>query len=119
MGVYGIGRERRQVQLPHLLAYISRDALTGRRHGRNDTVGFVKPSPISLTEPFRLGDRTDRVALALEVTCHELAVTTDAALPGDQVVGVAKGAEALGDWQAGRWGCRGALVPGEASLLPA
>src|SRR3989442_682893 len=80
MGVHGIGRGRRQVQLTHLLTHIPRDELDGRLHFRDDPFGFGNPSQTGLTEPCLLGDRTDCVDLTLDITCNELAVTTYAAL---------------------------------------
>src|SRR5262249_24109654 len=97
MSVHGVGRGRRQVQLTHLLAHIPRDELDGRRHFRDNPFSFCNPRQTGLTETFLLGDRPDRVDLTLDIICHELAVTTYAALQVDKVVGVAHGAEALAD----------------------
>ena len=44
-----------------------------------------------------LGDGADRVDVPLDITSNELAVATYAALQVDKVVGVADGADALGD----------------------
>ena len=48
-------------------------------------------------EPFVLGNGADRVDVLLDIRRNELAVATHAALQVDKVVGVADGADALGD----------------------
>ena len=106
MGVHGIGRGRRQIQLPHLLAYISRGALDWVPACRDDTVGFVQAgAQISFTEPFRLGDGTDRVDSG--VGGHwPSACRYDGRRAPRRPSGRRRprGGGALGDWQAGRWG---------------
>jgi hypothetical protein len=55
-----------------------------------------------------LGNRTDCVNVLVEITSDELAVTTHATLHIDKVVGMANGADALGDRLS---------LPGEALML--
>src|SRR6266571_5456335 len=97
MRVHGVGRGRRQVQLPHLLAHIPRDELNGRLHFRNHAFRFFDALHAALTEPFVLGNGADGVDVLLEVPGKEFAVAAYAALQVDKVVGVADGADALRD----------------------
>ena len=97
MGVHGVGHGRRQVQLTHLLPHIPRDELDGRLHFGHHALGFLDPLQARLAEVFLLGNGADRVDVLLDIPGNELAVATHAALQVDKVVGVADGADALGD----------------------
>jgi len=97
MGVHGVGRGRRQVQLTHLLAHIPRDERDGGLHFGHHALGFLDTLHAGLAEVFLLGDGADRVDVALDIPGHERAVATHTALQVDTVGGVADGAEALGD----------------------
>ena len=79
MRVHGVGRGRRQVQLPHLLAHIPRDERNGRLHFRNHAFRFFDALHAALTEPFVLGNGADGVDVLLEVPGKEFAVAAYAA----------------------------------------
>jgi hypothetical protein len=110
MGVHGVGRLLRQIQLPHLLAHIPRDKLDGRLHFGYHTLGFLDPIQACLTETFLLGNGTNRIDVLLDIPSDEFAVATHPALQVDKVVRVANGANALGDRLA---------LPGEALVFVA
>ena len=111
MRVHGVGRGRRQVQLTHLLPHIPRDELDGGLHFGHHALGFLDTLQARLAELFLLGNGADRVDVLLDITGNELAVATHAALQVDKVVGVANGADALGDLS--RAARRGAGARGE------
>ena len=80
-----------------LLAHIPRDELDGRLHFGHHALGFLDTLQAGLAEVFLLGNGADRVDVVLDIPRNELAVATHAALQVDKVVGVADGADALGD----------------------
>src|SRR2546421_8552146 len=97
MGVQGVGRGRRQVQLPHLPPHLPRDELDGGLHFGHHALGFRETLQVGLAEMFMLGNGADRVDVALDIPGNELAVAPYAALHVDKVVGVADGPDTLGD----------------------
>ena len=90
--------------------HIPRDELDGGLHFGHHALGFLETLQAGLAELFLLGNGADRVDVALDIPGNELAVATHAALQVDKVVGVADGADALGDLLA---------LPGEALVLVA
>ena len=97
MGVHGVGRGRRQVQLTYLLAHIPRDELNGGLHFGHHALGFLDPLHACLAEVFLLGNGADRVDVALDIPGNEFPIATHAARQVDKVVGVADGTDTLGD----------------------
>src|SRR5215510_11655895 len=97
MGMHGVGRRLRQVQLTHLLPHIARDERDGGLHFGYDARGFLETLQAGLAHVFLLGNGTERINMALDIPGNELAVATDTALQVDKVVGMADGAYALGD----------------------
>src|SRR5712691_1500868 len=95
MGVHGVGLQRRQGQLTHLLAHISRYELERRSHCGHHALRFLDAIQARLAASFLLGHGADRIDLVLDSTGNALAVATDAALQVDAVVGVADGTKAL------------------------
>jgi hypothetical protein len=86
-----------QLEPTHLAPHIPRDELDGGLHFGYDPLGFLETIQTRLAETFLLGHITDRINMTLDITRNELAVATHAALHVDKVVGVADGADALGD----------------------
>jgi hypothetical protein len=78
--------------LTYLLLYIPRNELHGRLHFGHDALGFLDASEGGLTQSFLLGDGAQRVDLGLDVTRHQLPVTTDTTIQVDEVVRVTNGA---------------------------
>ena len=97
LGVHGEGGGRRQVELIDLLPHITRDERDGRLHFRHDTLGFLDALQAALAEPFVLGNSTNLLDVRLDIRGNELAVSTHTALKIDKMVGMADGADALGD----------------------
>src|SRR5215470_11377258 len=97
MGVHSIGLRLPQVQLPHLLPHIPRDELDGRLHFGHHACGFGDAIEARRAEAFLLSNSANRGDVLLDIPRNELAVTTHAALQVHKVVGVADGANALGD----------------------
>jgi hypothetical protein len=97
MGVHGVGPGRRQVQLPHLLPHIPRDERNGCLHFGHHALRFLDAIQARLVEPFLLSHGADYVDVLLDIPGNELAVSPHAALQVDKVVGVADGADALGE----------------------
>jgi hypothetical protein len=110
MRMHGEGLRRCQLQLVDLLAHIPRDELNGGLHFGHHTRGFLDTIQARLAEVFVLGNGADRVDVALDIPDNELPIATHAALHVHKVVGVANGADALGDLFA---------LPGEPLVLVA
>ncbi len=94
---HGGGRGLRHTSLAHLPLPILRDELDGGLHCGDHALGFLDPIHAGLAEVFWLGNGTDRVKVALDITGNARAVSPYPALEVDKVVGVADGAEVLGD----------------------
>lgn len=97
MGVQGIGRGRRQVQLAHPLSHIPRDTLNGRLHCGHHALGFLATLSTPLAEPFLLGTRAKSISLGLDIPGSERAVAPYPSLQVDTVGGVTDGAATGGD----------------------
>jgi hypothetical protein len=97
MGVQGVGRGRRHLQGMPLLRPIPRNPLDGRLHFGHDTRGGLDTIQARLAEAFLRGQATDHVAGLWHSARQARAMATHAALQGDNVVGVADGAQARRD----------------------
>ena len=97
MGVHGVGRWLRKVELAHLLAHIPRDELDRGLHGGHHALGFLDTLQACLPEVFLLGNGADRVEVVLDIPGNKLAIATDTALQINKVVGMADGTDALSD----------------------
>src|SRR5919109_2589887 len=97
MSVHGVGLRLCQGELTDLLSHISRDKLDGRLHFGHHTLSFLDTTQARLAEMFLLGNGADRVDVALDIPSNEFAVATHTALQVHKVVGLAEGANALGD----------------------
>ena len=95
MGVHGVRLRLGQVELTHLPPHIPRDQLDGRLPFGDDMRRLLEASEAGLTASFLLGDGTQRVDLGLDITRHQLPVTTATTIQVDQVVRVPTGAYAL------------------------
>src|SRR6267142_2583297 len=95
LGVHGVGRRWRQVQLTYLLAYIPRDECDGGLHFGHHAFSFLDPIQTRLAEPFVLGDGANLIHLSLDVVGNELAVATYTPVQVNKVVGLANSADAL------------------------
>jgi hypothetical protein len=110
MGVPGVGHGWRHVQLGHRLPHIARDERDGGLPFGHHTRRFLDALPARRAEVFVLGHGAERVDVAPASPGAALAVTTHATLQVHTVIGVANGADALGD---------GLALPGEALGLMA
>src|SRR5713101_4327269 len=97
MGVHSVGLSLRQISLTHLLPHIPRDKRNGGLHFGHHALGFRDTIQARLAEAFLLRNGAHRVDVLLDIPGNELAVATHAALQVDKVVGVADGADTLGD----------------------
>ena len=97
MRMHGVGLARRQVELTHLLAHIPRDELDGGLHFGHHTLRFLDSIQACLAQTFLLGNGAEHVDVPLDITGNEFPVPTHPALQVDKVVGMANGADALGD----------------------
>ena len=97
MSVQGVGHWWRQSQLPDLLPDILRGELDRGLHCGHHAFGFREPIQARLTEPFMLSNEANLVHLHSHICRNELAVAPHASLSIDKVVGMANGADALGD----------------------
>jgi len=91
MGVQGVRRRRRQVQLTPLLPHIPRAKLDGRLHFGHHALGCLDTIQARLTEMFLLGNSANRVDVRPDIIGNQLTIATHAPLQIDKVVGMADG----------------------------
>ena len=89
LGMHGAGDGRRHSELSDLLLDITGDELDGRLHFRHDALSFVDAFQAARAEPFLLGNRTNLLAVSLNICGDEWAVAAYSTLQIDKVVGVA------------------------------
>ncbi|HSX77797.1 MAG TPA: hypothetical protein VLQ80_04390, partial [Candidatus Saccharimonadia bacterium] len=86
-----------QVSVIDLLPHLSRDERESRRHVWHDALGLLQARQAALAAPCVLGHRTHLLAMRLDSSGKEWAVSTSPTCEIDPMVVVAAATEALGD----------------------